>query len=693
MEEEIVLMEENDIEKIDIEEENYSGKPLVLQKKSVDPSEKSKTVTFDTKYDGLKEVTINPIKASMISGLTANKIKRGEEILDIVGTYGATSQIKYATPSREQQVIKPDEGIEFLSQVTIQPVTSGIDTDITPANIRKGVNILGIEGTFDGNLKFQKKSVSANAEEDLIVTPDYGYDAIDSITVKKVTSNIDSDIKPENIKKGVEILGVEGTYTLGSTMEDKYIQPATYEKEVYPDEGYNYFEKVTIAPVTSSIDSNIKFSNIRKGVKILDVEGTIEEVKGETKYINPSIKEQTILPDTANGKNAITKVIVNPVTSTIDNNIVNANIKKGVSILGVEGSFEGASILQDKTVSPSNEEQHIIADVGYDALSKVTIEPVTTEDITVNPSMSTITYNRSDGKFINSVTVKQVTSDVDANIQPENIKQNMSILGVVGTYTGSQQDYFSTLNATGTTSVPGIIKSIISVPENVVITVGTYQFVKCINLASVPKLDYSNLTDCTWMFYDCSNLTDISNFRNLNKITNANAIFGNCSKITSADLTTWNGTNITNYVGLFTNCAKLVNVDLSGLVSPNGANTQTMFSRCTSLKSIIGNNAKIKVSSSCSSMFQYCNSLVTLDLSWLETNTNIDCSYMFRDCKALQFLDIRNMELSLATNRNGMFNNVPTTCEIIVKDDNNKAWMNSTFPSYTNVKTVAELGE
>ena len=662
-----------------------------LQDKIVNPLEEGREVISDDNYDGLNKVTINPIKASMIEGLKASNIKKNVEILDIVGTYGATSQIKYATPSQEEQIIKPDSGIEFLSQVTIQPVTSGIDEDIVPTNIKKGVNILGVEGTFDGDLNFQTKTVSANANDDLVVTPDYGYDALDSITVKKVTSNIDSNIKSENIKNGIEILGVEGTYAPDPSMENKYIYPATYEKEIYPDEGYSYFDKVTIAPVTSSIDSNIKTTNIKKGVNILGVEGTLEEVNGEEIFVTPTKEEQVIIPDLEAGKNAITKATINPVTSAVDENIVNTNIKKGISILGVEGSFEGASALQDKTVTPTSEEQYVTADSEYDALSSVTIEAVSTEDITVDPYMSTKTYVRSDGKFINSVTVNQVTSDVDANIQPENIKQNMSILGVVGTYTGTQQNYFSALNNTGDTDVAGIVKSIIAVPENVVITVGKYQFFGCTGLTSVPKLDYSNLTDCTWMFYNCTNITDISNFVNLNKITNANAIFGNCSKITSADLTTWNGTNITNYLGLFSSCSKLVNVDLSGLVSPNGTTTQSMFNGCSVLKSITANNTQITINSSCSYMFSNCKALVTLDLSWLVSTVKVDCLYMFSHCDNLQFLDIRNLALNLVTSRNGMFNYVPTTCEIIVGTDADKTWMTTNFPDYTNVKTVAEL--
>ena len=67
--------------------------------------------------------------------------------------------------------------------------------------------------------------------------------------------------------------------------------------------------------------------------------GTITELKGETKTINPSTTTQTITP--SEGKNGITSATVNPVTSAIDANIQAGNIKKNVEILGVTGTFEG----------------------------------------------------------------------------------------------------------------------------------------------------------------------------------------------------------------------------------------------------------------------------------------------------------------------------------------------------------------
>ena len=62
----------------------------------------------------------------------------------------------------------------------------------------------------------------------------------------------------------------------------------------------------------------------------------VSDVKGQEKNINPSTSEQIVIPDT--GYNAITKLTVNPVTSNIDNNIKPNNIKKGITILNVDGN-------------------------------------------------------------------------------------------------------------------------------------------------------------------------------------------------------------------------------------------------------------------------------------------------------------------------------------------------------------------
>ncbi len=44
------------------------------------------------------------------------------------------------------------------------------------------------------------------------ISPPAGYDGLTNTVVDRVTAEVDSDIQPENIREGVDILGVEGTY-------------------------------------------------------------------------------------------------------------------------------------------------------------------------------------------------------------------------------------------------------------------------------------------------------------------------------------------------------------------------------------------------------------------------------------------------------------------------------------------------
>ena len=74
-------------------------------------------------HDGSGAVAIDSTEQAKI---VAGNIKEGVEILGVTGTYtgeGVTAQSKTATPYTTQQVILPDSGYDYLSQVTVSAIS------------------------------------------------------------------------------------------------------------------------------------------------------------------------------------------------------------------------------------------------------------------------------------------------------------------------------------------------------------------------------------------------------------------------------------------------------------------------------------------------------------------------------------------------------------------------------------------
>lgn len=74
-------------------------------------------------HDGSGSVGID---ATEQAKLIAGNIKTGVNVLGVVGTLEPSSEVtaqdKTVTPTREPQVILPDEGIDYLSQVTVSAI-------------------------------------------------------------------------------------------------------------------------------------------------------------------------------------------------------------------------------------------------------------------------------------------------------------------------------------------------------------------------------------------------------------------------------------------------------------------------------------------------------------------------------------------------------------------------------------------
>ncbi len=89
-------------------------------------------------------------------------------------------------------------------------------------------------------------------------------------------------------------------------------------------------------------------------------------------------------------------------------------------------------------------------------------------------------------------------------------------------------------------------------------------------------------------FFGCENIKEIVDLQNLNTqdVTNMDAMFENCSSLTSLDLSNFNTKNVTSIWGMFYGCSSLTTLDLSNFNTQNVTTMMEMFSGCSSLTTL-----------------------------------------------------------------------------------------------------------
>ena len=189
----------------------------------------------------------------------------------------------------------------------------------------------------------QQKTVNPTKELQTVEADD-GYTGLSRVTINPVTNSVDNNIQAGNIKSGVTILGITGNL-IESNNTQVTVTPSTSQQTITPSGDYNGFSTVSVNAVDSSIDPNIIPSNIISGKEILGVQGSATELNGAILNVTPTATSQIFTPTAPN--NGYTQVNVNG-----DNNLVSDNIVKDVTIFGVTGSYEGQVINnQNKSVT------------------------------------------------------------------------------------------------------------------------------------------------------------------------------------------------------------------------------------------------------------------------------------------------------------------------------------------------------
>lgn len=218
---------------------------------------------------------------------------------------------------------------------------------------------------------------------------------------------------------GSNAVDMQGGFVSGGSsgvkLQSKTVTPSENTQTVNPDSSYDALSSVTVETISNT-------------------------------YIGSSVTKKsaaTYTPGTSNQSIASGQYLSGAQTIKGDSNLIASNIKKGVTIFNVTGSYNeatGGPTLQSKIVSPSESTQTVSPDSGYDGLSKVTVNAISStyigSDVTKKSAATyipkTTDQSIASGQYLSGTqTIKG-----DANLVAGNIKSGVNIFGVTGTYAG-----------------------------------------------------------------------------------------------------------------------------------------------------------------------------------------------------------------------------------------------------------------
>lgn len=188
-------------------------------------------------------------------------------------------------------------------------------------------------------------------------------------------------------------------------------------------------------------------------------------------------------------------------------------------------------------------------------------------------------------------------------------------------------------------------------------------------IRTVIVLNVENVTNTSYLFYDCKNLIGVEFKRfDTSNVVDMHSMFWNCENLTDLDLSSLDTSNVQNMQDMFLGCQNLTDLDLSNFDTSNVQDMQHMFSGCESLVKLELSSFDTSNVKNMNSMFNNCGSLIDLDLSSFDTSKVTKMSEIFRGCASLTSLDLSNFDTSSTTwgNMESMFADCSNLRELII---------------------------
>lgn len=431
-----------------------------------------------------------------------------------------------------------------------------------------------LEQVIDLSKEEQEKVVEARTE-DVVVLPDSEMQVLSRVTVKGVTAEIDDSIKPENIKLGATILGVAGNVAPDKPDQSKVVKPSVSKQVVRADTGYE-LESVEVEGVTSEIDGNIQAENIRYGVEILGVVGSMEQKED----LDAELSEQDVLlADLKSQVGNLDEINLEGATAT------ESDVLAGKTFFSGDAEIKTGTLeVPDLSATTATEEDVVAGKQFYNAQGELktgAFKDMLQARIDENNNCDYLFYECRNNKinYINNLDTSKVTS----------------MNQMFNRCTASEIDVsgFDTSNV-----------------DNM-----TQMFNSCSNLTEIDISNFNmdKLTQCAMMFYYCKKLTKVmSNENHSTTLITMDDIFSNCISLTNIDLSKWYVKPL--YMGaMFNTCSALESVDMSNLDTSEVTSLYNVFNRCGNLTNIVvGDKFDTSKVANLNSTFYLCGKLETL---------------------------------------------------------------------------------
>lgn len=391
------------------------------------PGTTNQTIATDTYLTGVQTIVGD-------ADLIASNIKSGVNIFGVAGSYSGTNRAVTATPTESAQTITPGTGYTGLSSVYIHPIPSiyknTSDADIAASDIlagKIGYNDSGkVIGTMTNNGAISGTITTQNGK----ITIPAGYTSGGTITATLTASTITSSaITGQAYLEATNDYGWSTSITIPAGYYNATIVTATYssffpapstsatsDKILLGYEAYDKDGKI----VTGSMANNNYSATLDQTTTAVTIPAGYHDGTGTVSHTTVDIPNPTITVSNAglitasgswtrgyttdnsysNTKQLITKAATTYTPSTTnqtiaastyltgvqtilgDADLVAGNIKSGVNIFGVAGTYAGTNCAA--TAIPSDTAQTITPGTGYTGLSSVYVQAIPGDYIGAN---------------------------------------------------------------------------------------------------------------------------------------------------------------------------------------------------------------------------------------------------------------------------------------------------------------------